>query len=172
MSQSLGSPNLVLSSMDIPALFSLYRETLSELRTRGIVRTENAPAGDYAEYLVVTAMGGKLATNSEKSWDIRLDGGKRIQVKARVVSDPPQSKQRQLSVFRSFDFDSAVIVLLSDVDYRVWRAVEVPRSIVEKYSKFRSHVNGYVLQATTEILEHPTAVDLTDVLRNLTKATP
>ena len=35
-----------------------------------MIRTENAPVGDYAEYLVWTALGGKLAPNSEKSWDV------------------------------------------------------------------------------------------------------
>jgi hypothetical protein len=35
--------------------------------TAGAIRTENAPVGDYAEYLVATALGGRLAPNSEKS---------------------------------------------------------------------------------------------------------
>ena len=72
-------------------LFSLYRAILAELKSRHLIRTENAPAGDYAEYLVWTALGGKLATNSEKSWDVLTLAGEKLQVKARVVSDPPQA---------------------------------------------------------------------------------
>jgi hypothetical protein len=140
---------------------------LSELRHRGIIRTENAPAGDYAEYLVALAFGGELAPNSEKSWDVRTSSGERLQVKARVVSDPPTRGQRQLSPFRSFDFDSAVIVLLADTDYSVWRAVEVPRDVIEERSTFRSHVNGNVLHATADVLDHPDATDLTESLRQL-----
>jgi hypothetical protein len=52
-------------------------------------KPENAPAGDYAEYLVATALGGHLAPNSEKSWDVLGSGGEKLQVKARVVTDPP-----------------------------------------------------------------------------------
>ncbi len=156
-----------LSLMSTSQLFALYRSTLSELRSRGIVRTENAPAGDYAEYLVVRALGGELAPNSEKSWDVLVPGDKRVQVKARVVSDPPTRSQRQLSPFRSFDFDSAVIVLLAESDYAVWRAVEIPEAVVGERSTFRSHVNGHVLHATSDVLDHPDARDLTERLREV-----
>ena len=56
-------------------LFMIYRATLNELKSRGIIRTENALAGDYAEYLVHRALGGRLAPNSEKSWDVELANG-------------------------------------------------------------------------------------------------
>jgi hypothetical protein len=85
----------------------------------GVIRTENAPVGDYTEYLVATALGGQLAPNSEKAWDVLGDDGEKLQVKARVVSDPAEPGQLQLSPFRSFGFDSAVIVLLSATDYAV-----------------------------------------------------
>lgn len=152
---------IALSDLRTSQLFELYRGTLAELRMRGVVRTENAPAGDYAEYLVARALDGVLAPNSEKSWDVRLTGGKRIQVKCRVFSDPPTAGQQQLSPFRSFDFDSVVIVLLSNTDYSVRRAVELPRSVVETFSVFRQHVNGYIVRVTSDLLDHPEAIDLT-----------
>ena len=93
------------------------------------VCTENAPAGDYAEFLVASALGGTLAPNSEKSFDV-LVGDLRVQVKARVVSDPPKSGHLQLSPFRSFDFDEAIIVLFDDLSYGVRKAVRVPVDIV------------------------------------------
>ena len=114
-----------LEQRSTPELFALYRQILRQLRTRGVVRTENAPAGDYAEFLVASALGGTLAPNSEKSFDV-LVGDLRIQVKARVLSDPPKSGQLQLSPFRSFDFDEAIIVLFDDLDYGVRQAVRVP----------------------------------------------
>lgn len=121
--------------------------------------------GDYAEYLVVTALGGKLATNSEKSWDVLSDDGERLQVKARVVSNPAKPGQLQLSPFRSFNFDSAVIVLLSASDYVVSQASKVPSHVVESFAKYRPHVNGNVLFARPEIMGHPDATDLTATLR-------
>ena len=154
-----------LSTLSESGLFSLYRAILAELKSRDLIRTENAPAGDYAEYLVATALGGQLATNSEKSWDVLGEDGEKLQVKARVVSDPPQPGQLQLSPFRSFGFDSAVIVLLSATDYAVSRASKVPRHVVESSAVYRQHVNGKVLFARPEIMQHPDATDLTTTLR-------
>ena len=156
-----------VSTFSETGLFSLYRDIMRELKSRGMIRTENAPVGDYAEYLVVVALGGQLAPNSEKSWDITSREGERLQVKARVVSDPPKSGQLQLSPFRSFDFDAAVIVLLSDTDYVVWRASKVPRSVVESVAIHRQYVNGKVLFARPEIMSHPDAKDMTATLRTI-----
>jgi hypothetical protein len=154
-----------LSTLSESRLLSFYRAILGELKSRGVIRTENAPVGDYAEYLVATALGGQLAPNSEKSWDVLGKGGEKLQVKARVVSDPAEPGQLQLSPFRSFGFDSAVIVLLSATDYAVSRASKVPRYLVESSAKYRKHVNGNVLFARPEIMGHPDAMDLTATLR-------
>lgn len=152
------------SKLRTDQLFELYGSMLAELRRRNIVRTANAPAGDYAEYLVAKAFGGTLAPASEKSWDVELPDGKRIQVKCRVISDPPASGQRQLSPFRSFDFDTAVIVLLSDSDYSIRHAIELPRRVVEEHSAYRQHVNGHVLRVTAGLLADPEAVDRTEMI--------
>jgi len=154
-----------LSTFSESGLFSLYRAILSELKSRGVIRTENAPVGDYAEYLVAAALGGQLAPNSEKSWDVLGNDGEKLQVKARVVTEPVQPGQLQLSPFRSFGFDSAVIVLLSATDYNVSSASKVPRHVVESLATHRKHVNGKVLFARPEIMGHPDATDLTAALR-------
>src|SRR5215469_10108874 len=154
-----------LSMFTESGLFSLYRAIMSELKSRGVIRTENAPAGDYAEYLVATALGGQLAPNSEKAWDVLGSDGEKLQVKARVVSDPAKPGQLQLSPFRSFGFDSAVVVLLSATDYAVSQASKVPRHVVESAAVYRQHVNGKVLFARPEIMGHPEATDLTAALR-------
>ena len=72
---------------DLPTidLMRLHRASLYELHRRGIIRTLNAPQGDWAELLVATAYNGRLASNSEKSFDIVADDGRRLQVKARVI---------------------------------------------------------------------------------------
>jgi hypothetical protein len=73
-------------------LFALDRGIFREVRARGVVRTETAPAGDDAEYLVARALSGTLVANCEKSYDV-VAHGVRLQVKARVVSDPSRSGQ-------------------------------------------------------------------------------
>jgi hypothetical protein len=154
-----------LSTFSESGLFSLYRAILKESKSRHVIRTDNAPVGDYAEYLVATALGGQLAPNAEKSWDVLGSDGEKLQVKARVVSEPPEPGQLQLAPFRSFGFDSAVIVLLSAADYAVSRASKVPRYVVESSAVYRQHVNGKVLFARPEIMGHPDAMDLTATLR-------
>jgi hypothetical protein len=86
-------------------------------------------------------------------------------VKARVVSDPAEPGQLQLSPFRSFGFDSAVVVLLSATDYTVARASKVPRHVVESSASYRQHVNGKILFARPDIMGHAEATDLTVALR-------
>ena len=156
-----------LGESTVAELFAFYRGILQELRRRGVVRTENAPAGDYAEFLVATAFGGTLAPNSEKSYDV-VAGGRRLQVKARVVSDPPRSGQLQLSPFRSFDFDDAVIVLLNDTDYSVRQAARVNAAAVRAAATFNEHINGHVVHARLALLTAPGAIDVTAVLRAVT----
>lgn len=65
-------------------LLASYQAILDELRRRGVVRTGNAPASGYAEYLVARLLDGQLPANSEKSWHVAANG-RRIQVKCRVV---------------------------------------------------------------------------------------
>ncbi len=146
-------------------LLSGYARALAELRRRNVVRSNNAPAGDYAEWLVAKALGGKLAdTSSEKSWDVSLPSGQRIQVKARVTSVPLRAGQLQTSPFRSWEFDTAAFVLLAAEDYRVTRAALVPVAVVREHARWRSHVNGHVVMMNTALLDHPEATGLTEAL--------
>ena len=114
---------------------------------------------------MATALDGELAASSEKSYDVITNSGEKVQVKSRLVSSPVKPGQLQLRVFRSFDFDYAVIVLLSDIDYAVMRALKVPCHVVEASSTYRAHVNAKVLFATPDIMNHPDATDLTALLQ-------
>lgn len=121
-------------------LLAVSGGALAELRVRGVVRTANAPAGDLAERLVADAMGGGLAHNSQKSWDVLVpaplfgETPQRIQVKARVVTDPTNAGQRQVSAFRSWECEWVMFVLFDHM-YRVSAAALVPAGLVRKHSK-------------------------------------
>ena len=141
-----------LGDMSVGQLLSLSRAILAELRRRGVIRTGNAPAGDYAELLVQRATRGELAPNSQRSWDVCASDGERLQVKARVVTDPRIRGERQLSVFRSWDFDAAVVVLFDD-EFRVWRASRLPLETFRGAARFVEHVRGYRVFATDDLLE-------------------
>lgn len=89
-------------------------------------------------------------------------------MKARVVSDPLRRGQLQLSPFRSFDFDEAVVILLSDDDYSVRRAARIPVVAVRAAGSFNRHVNGHIVFARSDLFAMPDAVDVTDRLRAVT----
>lgn len=91
-------------------LFAQFSASLRELRVRDVLRTNNQPAGDYAEWLAQRALGGVLAPNAEKSFDLTTDDGTLVQVKARSVSPRIKFGQLETSVFRSWDFDQALLV--------------------------------------------------------------
>ena len=76
----------------------------------------------------------------------------RLQVKARVVTNPRTQGERQLSVFRSWDFDAAVIVLFDD-EFRVWRAARISVEVLRAQARFVEHVSGHRIIARDELLD-------------------
>jgi hypothetical protein len=151
------------TSLTTAELLTISRKVLQELRSRAVLRTANAPAGDYAEYLVQGAYGGTLAPNSEKSWDVLTDDGRKLQVKCRALS---RGRGTMLfSPFRSFNFDAAVFVLLSGEDLVVVSATEVPTPTVRSIASFRAHVNGHVVSKRD--LDRALALDALDVTSRL-----
>jgi hypothetical protein len=98
--------------MSVAELLALSRQVGAELRRRGVVRTSNF-AGEYSEWLVRQTTGGELARGSQRSWDVLTPTGERLQVKARIVAGRGPG-ERELGVFRSWDFDAAVVVLFDD----------------------------------------------------------
>lgn len=158
------------SNKTVAQLLRDYAHTLTELKARGVIRSNNAPAGDYAEWLCAKALNGTIADNrAEKAFDLTLGTGETVQVKARVVSDPPSYSQLQTSPFRHWDFDHAALVLLRDTDYRVHRAVLLPVESVERLAYRVNYINGWKLRMTGEALDDPTATDITDRLLEAAK---
>lgn len=146
-------PDIDLNKMSIGELLGLSREVLAELRERKVLRTANAPTGDYAEWLVQRATRGKLEPNSKSSWDLETSDGERLQVKARVVVNPRDRGQRQLSPFRSWDFNAAVIVLFDD-EFEVWKAAWLSVAKLKQCARYAKHINGNLVFATDELLSN------------------
>lgn len=136
--------DLPWSKIPTPDLLTVSRTVIDELRRRGVLRTSNAPAGDYAEYLALRHYGGELAPNSEKSWDLRAADGRRIQVKCRIMH---RTGTALFSPFRSFEFDAALFVLLDGNDMSIVGAHELSPHEVRRSSTYRPHVNGWVVSA-------------------------
>ena len=126
-------------------LLRQYAGILGELRARGVIRTLNAPSGDLAETLTERAYRGELAPNSEKSWDVRAADGRLLQVKSRVIAATALSKPMQFSVFRSWDFDAAVFLVLAAETYEVLGAFEVAANVVQARARAAAWVGGEII---------------------------
>lgn len=161
-----------LNTWSTAQLFEQYSAILAELRRREITRTNNAPAGDYAEWLVHRALGGRLETNSKKSFDLETKDGTLVQVKARVVSAKISAGQRQMSPFRSWEFGQAALVQFADHDYSVVRAVLVPVDRVRESARWTKHVNGHVVYMTEALMTSPGSADITDAVRAAAELSP
>jgi hypothetical protein len=137
-----------LDEHSTPALLGQYAAILHELRERGVVRTRNAPLGDYAEFLAQRAYGGELMPNSGKSYDLLDATGGRLQVKARTVGEGVRGSAK-FSAFRSFEFDAALFIAFDLRTYDVVWARLVERAEVEATASYSAHINGSSLRIRT-----------------------
>jgi hypothetical protein len=152
---------LRLGNRGISDLLGIYGQVLEVLNERKVTRSTNAPTGDYAEWLVQRALGGELQPNSNKSADL-IVRKKKIQIKARVLSDPEKAGERQLSPFRSWCFDDAVIVLFNR-RYAVRRATRIKVGELKAAAKEDNWVSGHRVIARDALLDR--GRDITEKLQ-------
>lgn len=110
-----------------------------ELRRRELVRTNNKPLGDIAEYIVWLARGGVLEPNSTKSHDITTESGQLIQVKA--MANRAAGAGARFSPFRSAGYHTAVF-LVFDTGFEIVEAFEVQADKIDAHVRFVPHVAG------------------------------
>lgn len=146
-------------------LLASYGAILSALRDRGVIRTENSPIGDYAEYLAARALGLTLADNSGIGWDGRDSAGIRYQIKGRRITR--WSTSRQLGTMRGLEGDpfDILVGVLFDEHCLVIRAALIPIGIVRTLARRSDHVNGSALILRDSVWLEPGVVDATERLR-------
>lgn len=155
-------PDPLVARTSVTGLLATHGAILEELRRRGVVRTSNAPTGDYAETLFAKAFGWTLATNSALGYDAVDPDGTRFQIKCRRITEPKGS--RQLSALRRlpdkcFDFMAAILL---DRIYGVSRAVILPHAQVERRARFIAHTNSWLFMLTDDVWTLPGARDVTN----------
>jgi hypothetical protein len=147
------SPTLdALSDRDVLALWA---DTMSELQRRGILRSDNSPTGDYAEWVVSQALGLTLEDNSKAGYDAVNTDGARYQIKARRLMSEKTS--RQLSAIRNLDrnpFDYLIIVLFGPA-FEVLECWQVPIEVVREHAVYVPYVNAHRLHARGAVLNDP-----------------
>jgi hypothetical protein len=154
--------SIKFKDLSVKELLQLNANTIQELKQRGVVRTNNKPLGDYAEWLVAQILDLELAQNSKAGWDAMDVKGVRYQIKARSVVDPHKSVQ--LSAIRKLnehDFDYLIIIFFDDL-YEVVSCTSLPWDAVDNLAYFQKHTNAHILHVKpSEIVERPDANDLT-----------
>ena len=143
--QNAGPESFNAKDWNVGELLQAYSSILGELRSRGLVRTNNAPVGDLAEYACAIVYGGVLAPNSAKSYDLTAADGRRIQVKVRNIREDTRSSS-VFSPLRSFDFDVCVFVLVDERQGVVSAAYEWTADDVQAHGTHRTHTNGTVIR--------------------------
>jgi hypothetical protein len=137
---------------------------LHTLRARGLIRTQNNPVADYAEWLVSKRLGLELRPISNAGHDALGPNGDRFQIKSRRIDlrrDP-----RQLGVIRNLgavEFDYLIGVLFS-MDFSTVEAYKIPHAIVRDFAHFRSYQNGHILHLRGSMLNAPGVEDISHVL--------
>lgn len=145
--------------LEVKSLLQQHASIISKLRKLGVVRSNNMPIADYAEYLVTERLGLKLSASSNKSVDaIDPRTGLTYQIKARRITST--SGRRQLGVMRSLDFDYLVAILF-DESFDVAEAYMIPSKLIAHHAKFSKHQNGHILQLRGDILSSEGVKDIT-----------
>jgi hypothetical protein len=142
----------------------LSARIVTELKSRGVTRLRNAPAGDVAEYLVARAFGGELAAPSVKTRDVQT-GDRKLQVKCRLV-DPDSKRYESFSPFRSWAFDACVFIALDCYTYDVVRAVEIPMATVKGIARETAWVKGHRVSVSQLAGQLVGARDVTELIRD------
>ena len=114
-----------VTGLSVRHLLRLEAAIASELRQRGLVRTNNKPLGDVAEHVVWLARGGLLEPNSTKSHDITTVSGHRIQVKA--MANRAAGVAARFSPFRGAGYQTAVFLVFNTA-FDIVEAYEVEAS--------------------------------------------
>jgi hypothetical protein len=160
----LKQPDPLITHMSVKGLLAMHGAITDELRARKVVRTSNAPGGDYAETLFARAFGWTLENSSALGFDAVDSEGVRYQIKSRRLTG--RIGERQLSALRrvpdkTFDYLAAV---LFDATYGVSRAIILPHAVIEAGARFRSHTNSWLFMLDDKVWELPDAQDVTATL--------
>lgn len=137
-------------------LFRIYGLVMEEFKERGLTRSSNNPAADYAELLIARQFGVAPAGGVQTGYDVLTVEGLRIQVKARRLgagTRPPYYGWIRKLEQREFDKLAAV---LFNADFTVSEADLVSWEAVETLARYNDRVGAHRLPLVTPMMRaHP-----------------
>jgi hypothetical protein len=156
-----------LKSAGVLQILGLYSQILEELCDRGVLKTVNNPAADYAEHLCCCALSLHPAPNSTKGFDATDSKRKRYEIKARRRTR--RSQPTRFSAIRKLKenhFDYLIAVVFAE-DFTVERATVFPRKAILEKAFWQEHVNGWILPLDDNLWQLPGARNITKRLRRV-----
>lgn len=154
-----------LSDLNITQLLNTHSAVLEELRHREVLRTNNNPTGDYAEWLVSESLGLTLAPSSAAGYDATDEDGIRYQIKGRNVR--PEDKSFQLGVIRNLEgkeFDFLVAVIF-ETTWGVRYAAKIARKNIHKFGQHNEHQNGHIVTLQPAHFGNSCIEDISELLK-------
>lgn len=136
-----------ISNLSSLALLKLTSEIKSQLKSRGVIRTNNV-LGDYAESLVCNSLNLKMESSSTKGIDATGADGKTYQIKARMGS---RGTVPTIKSLRSFDFDYLVLIIFNE-DYSVKFSGKLSSALAKEWAIHNPRVNGFRLTISKALL--------------------
>jgi hypothetical protein len=141
---------------------------MKELRTRQVIRGNNNPTGDYAEWLVAKVLGLTLETQAARGFDAKDSEGIRFQIKGRRVTALNGSVQ--MGVIRDIDkfhFDILIAVLFEE-NWDIRYVARMPHSAVESLANYSDHQRGHILHLRPNCFDHPTVENISHMFKYVT----
>lgn len=106
------------------------REAIDDLIRLGVVRSRRL-VGDIGEALAAHYYGVALASNANTpGYDLKTTDGRRVQV--RTLRSEPRRERTLMGAMKE-PYDALLAIKLS-VDYEPLRAIEVPRTVLERHT--------------------------------------
>jgi ADP-ribosylglycohydrolase len=147
-------------------LLAVWGAVMNELRRQGVIRTNNNPIGDLAEALVAANFGGQRGNFSQAGWDVKLDDGTKLQVKALRLT--AVSNRQNLSPVRAVAAENepdAVVVVVFNEDFSLNECLWIDKATVDLLP-VNKHVNGRIIRLNDQLRSLPgvRVVELSDQL--------
>lgn len=154
-------------SASVPELLKSYAEVHEALRRRGLMRSTNAPTGDFAAYLFCRAFGWEQSIDSALGFDAKDAGGTLYLIRGKRITR--HSSSRELPGIQ--DLANRPFAILGAVlfreDFSVLRGALIPIDVVAASASYSEHGKSWRFLLTDTVWQ---TAGVSDVTADLQKA--
>lgn len=160
-------PEYDAGSASIAELLKTYATVHEALRRRGLMRSTNAPTGDFASYLFCKAFGWEQSIDSTLGYDAKDPRGTLYLIRGkRITRHSPSRELPAIQDLPSRSFATLAAVLFLE-DFTVQRAALIPIETVTTHASYSEHGKAWRFLLTDAVWELPGVVDATGDLQKV-----